>query len=361
MWLCRDSSGNEFALKQIAKKSNNTNAMIARREIDILNCLNNKSDSANTKMITLFDHIEDNNDLWLIFEKGGRSVSNLIFKIKGEFLNNERIYLIKKGDFLKHLFLDINNLKSFLTQMLNFIHFLNTHGIVHCDLKPDNILIDYEYDNKDYENILINTEGDSNNIPSGKNSNKQFNFNLQDNNTNTDNTTNNNKLIIKNLKIIDFGSAFFLSNPDNFSSNTPEYMSPEITDLIEKNVSSKEITSFLKNLKQYPWCIDMWSLGVTILEMALSCPLWMSYKAKVVIYGKVIYKTGLFGVKGRSGSKIYSKQIEVSNNVHKLMQDCLVKNEKDKQLLSDLLSQMLDLNYKTRISPLNALNHEFFS
>ena len=64
-------------------------------------------------------------------------------------------------------------------------------------------------------------------------------------------------------------------------------MSPEITELIEKNVSNKDVTNFLKNLKQWPSCIDIWSLGVTILEMALSCPLWMSYKAKIMIRGKV--------------------------------------------------------------------------
>ena len=50
----------------------------------------------------------------------------------------------------------------------------------------------------------------------------------------------------------------------------------------------------------------MWSLGVTLLELVLACPLWMSYKAKVVIRDKVIYKTGLFGVKGRESGKIYT-------------------------------------------------------
>ena len=42
------------------------------------------------------------------------------------------------------------------------------------------------------------------------------------------------------------------------------------------------------------------------------------------------------------------------------MQECLVKDEKDQDLLCDLLSQMLDINYKTRISPLLALQHDFF-
>jgi serine/threonine protein kinase len=328
VWLCQDSQGNQYALKQIAKKNksesilanNNVGTMIARREIEILNCLNSKlleyENPNQNYLITLVDSIDDHNDIWLIFEKGGKSLSSLTFKIKGEFLGNERIYSIKKGKFLCYLFEDINNLKNFIRKLLTFIKFLNLNGVVHCDMKPENILIDFD-------------------------------------------TNDENKLEMKKLKIIDFGSSFFINNPDNFSSNTPEYMSPEITDLIERNASSKEVTNFLKSLKQWPSCVDIWSLGVTILELILSCPLWMSYKAKVVIHGKTKYKTGLFGVKGRSGAKIYNKQIEVANSINKLMNDSLVNDESDKAELGDLLGKMLDLNYKTRITPEDALNHPF--
>ena len=256
-------------MKQISKKvkseflkeSNNSHsAIIARREIEILNSLNsiNSPDEENSSnsssylrdqcMIKLVDYFEDNNDIWLVFEKGGKTLTSLIFKIKGEFLGNERIYSIRKGKFLVSLFQDLNNLRSFMRKILLFINFLNSNGIVHCDLKPENILIDYEEVNGEK---VYSTE---------------------------------------RMKIIDLGSAFFINNPDNFSSNTPEYMSPEITELMEKNASAKEVTSFLKNLKQWPWCIDIWSLGVTVLELCLSCPLWMSYKAKVIINGKVKLK-----------------------------------------------------------------------
>jgi serine/threonine protein kinase len=297
----------------MTKDSLNVFALIARREIEILNCLNkDPSDS----MINLIDTSEDNNDIWLVFEKGGRSLSTLLFKIKGEFLKDERIYSIKKGYFLMYLFQDITLFKKFIKQILAFICFLNSHGIVHCDLKPENILVD---------------------------------FNVEES-----------KMEIKSVKIIDFGSSFFISNPDNFSSNTPEYMSPEITELIEKNASSKDITNFLKGLKSWPWCIDMWSLGVTILEIILSCPLWMNYKAKVTINGKIIYKTGLFGVKGRNGAKIHSKQMELAPTISKLVNESLLKDDNDKKLLTDLLSGILDLNYKTRMNPTVALNHPFF-
>jgi serine/threonine protein kinase len=308
-----------FAVKQIVKKKteNNANTIIARKEIDIINYLQNRQDSENNLIINLVDYIDDSNDLWLILEKGGKSLSNLLFKIKGEFIGNERIYCIKKGKLLVEFFKNIEIFKTFFKKMLQFIHFLNKNGIVHCDIKPDNILVEYDYDN-------------------------------------------NGNFILKSVKMIDFGSAFFINNPDNFSSNTPEYMCPEINDLSEKNASIKDITAFLKGLKCHSWIVDMWSLGVTILEIIQSCPLWMNYKAKVVINGKAIFKTGLFGVKGRNNLKIFNRQQEVSNSVPKLVSESLVRDKNHQELLVDLLSQMLDFNYKCRISPFLALQHDFF-
>ena len=63
-------------------------------------------------------------------------------------------------------------------------------------------------------------------------------------------------------------------------------MSPEVNELNEKSVNSSQIVQFMQVLQ--PWCIDMWSLGVTILEVVLACPLWMSYKTKIKRNHKVI-------------------------------------------------------------------------
>ena len=93
-------------------------------------------------------------------------------------------------------------------------------------------------------------------------------------------------------------------------------------------------------MDEFPWCIDMWSLGVTLLELVLACPLWMSYKAKVVIRDKVIYKTGLFGVKGRESGKIYSKQVEMVKNLKKLLNESLIDDGEQRALFCDLLSKM---------------------
>lgn len=196
----------------------------------------------NCNVIKLLDYIEDLNDYWLIFEKGGHNFSNLLFKIKGDFHNNERIYCIQKGIFLKFLFEDLNLFKDFFRKMLNFIKFLTINGIVHSDIKPDNILIEFKTTEKN--------------------------------------------VVIDNLKMIDFGSAFYYKSPDCHNWNTPEYMSPEVNELNEKSVNSSQIVQFMQVLQ--PWCIDMWSLGVTILEVVLACPLWMSYKTKIKRNHKVI-------------------------------------------------------------------------
>lgn len=179
---------------------------------------------------------------------GGKSLSSLCFKIKGEFYNNERIYSIKKGHFLVMIMCDkLKHFKMMIRAILEAIKFITDHGIVHSDIKPENILIEYT-DNDQSGSFAINS-----------------------------------------IKVIDFGSAFYVSSMNSLSSNTPEYMSPEVTEFIELNTMGKDKTRIMNDLISSPWSIDMWSLGVTLLEIVLSCPLWMSYKAKVVINGKVSY------------------------------------------------------------------------
>ena len=329
VWLCINSKGNEFAVKQISKKIKNKDSFdkiinknnkemnhssqMAKREIEIINYL--QSNCKSDLMIYLYESIEDNNDIWFIFEKGGHNLSDLIFKLKGEFLGTERIYSIKKGHFLMKLTSDISQLKLFIKTLLKFIYNISKYNIVHGDIKPDNILI--EYNNEDYS--------------------------------------------IKKIKVIDFGSSFFLNNPNNFSSNTPEYISPEITELLENSNNTKDIILFLKNLINYPYCIDIWSLGVTILEIIQACPLWMSYKAKVIIKGKPIFKFGLFGVKGRDSEKIIQIQKDLPKKLKKIMKDSLIYDIDERNCLEDLLFKMLQVDYKKRISPVEALKHPFLN
>ena len=326
VWLCYKSNLNEnidaikeYAVKQISKKSSNNqsllslnleeNIKIARNEIKILKYLNMKEN--NDIIPRIYDHYEDSNDIWFAYDKGGNSLSSLSFKIKGEFEKGERIYNIKKGIFLKLLFTNILQFKLFIKKMLSGIEFINSQDIIHSDIKPENILIEYSKLNNNFE--------------------------------------------IKKIKIIDYGSSFNYANVSNINSNTPEYLCPEIT------INNKNFLRDLHESNKYINCIDIWSFGITLLELCLCCPIWMSYKSKVFINGKNYYTIGYFGCKGREGNKIYQKQIELSKNLGKILKNSLLQifDKSEKEMFVDLLSKMLEFNYKKRINIKDALDHPF--
>lgn len=313
-------------MKQTSKKGTpmgtNNNISIARNEIDILKTLNSDGENKCPYIVDYYTSYEDQSDVWLAFEKGGKCLSSLTFKIKGEFLKSERIYSIQKGLFMKYLFANINEFKGLIKKILIGIDFINSKGIIHADLKPENILV--EYNEKEANEDM-----------------SQFK--------------------ITQLKLIDFGSAFYATNPGAISSNTPEYLCPEVTEFLEGKTKNKK--AFFDNLKYYPSCIDIWSLGITILELVLACPVWMSFKAKVVIKGKNVFETGLFGFKGRDGNKINHKQLELHSDLHRLLSKSLIYYfpAEEQELFEDLLSRMLDENYQNRITPQQALEHPFLS
>ena len=326
VWLCYKSNLNEnidtikeYAVKQISKKSSNNqsllslnleeNIKIARNEIKILKYLNMKEN--NDIIPRIYDHYEDSNDIWFAYDKGGNSLSSLSFKIKGEFEKGERIYNIQKGIFLKLLFTNILQFKLFIKNMLSGIEFINSQNIIHSDIKPENILIEYSKLNNNFE--------------------------------------------IKKIKIIDYGSSFNYANVSNINSNTPEYLCPEIT------INNKNFLRDLHESNKYINCIDIWSFGITLLELCLCCPIWMSYKSKVFINGKNYYTIGYFGCKGREGNKIYQKQIELSKNLGKILKNSLLQifDKNEKEMFVDLLSKMLEFNYKKRINIKDALDHPF--
>ena len=320
VWACKknlDENMQIYAVKQTSKKNVASHLkedilQISKNEINVLKKLNEDECDLIPK---IYETYEDSSDIWFSFEKGGISLSSLSFNIKGIFEKGERIYQIQKGEFLIMLFKNLSQFKFFVKKIIEGIDYINKKGIIHSDIKPENILVQFNINNEPEKNLEINS-----------------------------------------VKIVDYGSAFYLENKSPLITNTPEYLCPEIM------TNNKDFIKEINN-GNYINSIDIWSFGISLLELCLCCPIWMSYKTKNVINGKINYSMGYFGCKGRDENKIYQKQIELSKNLNKILKNSLIYmfDEKNKNNFVDLLGKMLCFDYTKRITTQEALNHPFFS
>ena len=320
VWACKknlDENMQIYAVKQTSKKNVASHLkedilQISKNEINVLKKLNEDECDLIPK---IYETYEDSSDIWFSFEKGGISLSSLSFNIKGIFEKGERIYQIQKGEFLIMLFKNLSQFKFFVKKIIEGIDYINKKGIIHSDIKPENILVQFNINNEPEKNLEINS-----------------------------------------VKIVDYGSAFYLENKSPLITNTPEYLCPEIM------TNNKDFIKEINN-GNYINSIDIWSFGISLLELCLCCPIWMSYKTKNVINGKINYSMGYFGCKGRDENKIYQKQIDLSKNLNKILKNSLIYmfDEKNKNNYVDLLGKMLCFDYTKRITTQEALNHPFFS
>lgn len=118
-----------------------------------------------------------------------------------------------------------------MTKLLHAFDLFQECGIVHADVKTDNILVDYD----GHE--------------------------------------------IRSLKFIDFGSAFNFYETDSLSLSTPEYIAPEILKYLSMRSQCKlgeSVASIIDRCN--PWSFDMWSMGALLLEIVTGFPLWLSMK-----------------------------------------------------------------------------------
>ena len=93
----------------------------------------------------MFESVDDKKDLWLIYEVvEGSTMNELMFDVKGEFYKGERIYMVHHSHFYHSLRTNLDLLKDFLYRMCVALSLFARISIVHGDLKPDNIIIDYE-------------------------------------------------------------------------------------------------------------------------------------------------------------------------------------------------------------------------
>ena len=110
----------------------------------------------------LIDSVEDKKDLWLIYELcPGKTMNELLFDVKGEFYKGERIYMVHHSSFYFALRENILLLKEFLLRMIDALNLFAKLSIVHADLKPDNIIIEYDEENQTISSLKIIDLGSS--------------------------------------------------------------------------------------------------------------------------------------------------------------------------------------------------------
>jgi serine/threonine protein kinase len=93
----------------------------------------------------LLDSVQDKKDLWLIYELcPGKTMNEHLFDVKGEFYKSERLYMVHHSSFYHHLRNNPSLVRDFLARMSDALGLFARLSIVHADLKPDNIIIDYD-------------------------------------------------------------------------------------------------------------------------------------------------------------------------------------------------------------------------
>ena len=136
------------------------------------------------------EHQDTKQDIWLVFELCGKPLSKVLYNTKGQFYKGERIYEVRQDEEVYNI-LQANSCREFkklIVAILNGLSLLKVAGIVHCDLKAENILVDFDFESK----------------------------------------------VLSSVKIIDFGTSFdFGKVNQKVEITTPEYLPPEILEFVE--------------------------------------------------------------------------------------------------------------------------------
>ena len=120
---CKDVKTDEMVAIKILKKSSRV-LRIGREEIEIFNTLQGEN-VAETCIVTKFDHFTFRGHLCIVFE----------------LLSMNLYDLIKKNNFKG---LHCNFIRRVATQILLSLKHSHSLGIVHCDLKPENLVLKHE-------------------------------------------------------------------------------------------------------------------------------------------------------------------------------------------------------------------------
>ncbi|KAL4471482.1 hypothetical protein ABPG74_008375 [Tetrahymena malaccensis] len=247
-----------------------------------------------------------------IQQPGGKSLSRELLEIREETLKGEVIYHIYPTKLHKSLQNHREQFYELIINLCEVIDLFSSNKIVHSDFRLENILVD----TLDF--------GDSS--------------------------------AIQSLKIIDFGSSYFLNNRKGVSNIVPEYMPPEVL----KQILGKQKTDIFS--EDVSWSVDIWTLGCIIIEIITGIPVWMPQRCLLHTHGVDPKKvtSGLFSHKQRRIDRIFEKQVKFSNQIEQFAKQYLNPTcptvFKIDQNLYNIIVGIFKLDPKDRIPPKQIIN-----
>lgn len=271
----------------------------AKEEVKILQLLARNDPQNNAHIVRLLDVGMFRNHYILVFELLGMDLYTLCQKMQFKPLPMTFIY-------------------QFSTQMLSSLEYSRANHIIHCDVKPENVVV---------STTLDTAEG----------------------------VTPSHPLTLHNLKVIDFGSACFQDRRLYSYIQSRYYRAPEIVLGIP-----------------YTHAIDVWSFGCVLCELANGYPIFPASCEGELLERMVEYLGPVPSdvlSKGKRTNKFYDDSNEMRSNLSKkgrqrkkpfsrsLQHFLKSAEESSDQLFFHLVSRCLEYNPSKRITPREALDH----
>lgn len=272
--------------------------------------------AAKTEIMTLrYISRRDPNNMSLCTKMTNCFVYNGHYCMTFELLGCDIYHFLKKNAFFPF---PLNDVRHIAYQLCYSVNFLHRRGIIHTDLKPDNILfVDSSY-TKEY------------------NAEKSRNIRL---------------INRTDIRLIDFGCAVGDEMPHSFTICNRYYRAPEV--LLKLNWSHPA---------------DVWSIACILYELYTGNILFNTEEDNSEHFGIMEKVLGAiphtmssdskFFTNGKSNFDWTERPLEV--NCHQPIDNSMKSGSDDDLQLFDLMKQMLAYEPSKRITLIEALKHPFF-